>query len=135
MGKLYKLMVGAAACGLIAGGCMIGKYVERDPEYSIQRKGGQAYVYVTHTKRSYELNTVAEEAYLGTSDHNMHGVQAIARIEGIRKSQPQIKSLQEQNDELTSRITKRQLTDELENLCDDVKDGWRNFKHNIIGEN
>ncbi len=132
MKKLYKVLIGVTGIGLMTGSCQIGRYIERDCDYRIQRKADQAFLHVTGIDQMYELHRVNDHVYLGGSDHNLQGVREVGQIEGIRSAQPQIDALRNQNEQLEGRISRRKIADQVEDIGGDIKEGWRNFKHNLL---
>jgi len=123
------LLLGAASVGGVA-----GRYSALDRDYRIERSGDLVMLKQEETGKRHPIAEVDGEVYVGSSDHLVRALQAMAGYEGRQSMRPYLDELQQRVDELEGKITKRRITDGIEDLADSVKDGWRNFKHNLIGD-
>ena len=78
-----KILVGLAG---LAVGAALGYYVchrhVEDKEYRLVREDQRVELQLKETGRSYPLTQIGKDFYLGDSDHNLKGVQAMGRYEG-----------------------------------------------------
>jgi hypothetical protein len=113
-------------------GGIIGRYTALDRNYRIEREQGQVMLRSADPNQAYPLTILDGQIYLGDSEHNLIGVRKLSKYEGQQSMQPTVDTLAETNSELEGRIKARQITDTIEEVGDDLRDAWRNFKHNLI---
>ena len=118
-----------------AAGIAVGRYATLDREYKINREGDQVWLQSQLCEQSYQLIRFECDFYLGSSDHHLNGVRAVAKYEGQQSVKPEMDRLKHKVSDLSDKIAKRQITDAVEDIADDIGDGWRNFKHNLIDGN
>jgi hypothetical protein len=106
-------------------GGIIGRYTALDRNYRIEREQGQVMLRSADPNQAYPLTIL-------DSEHNLIGVRKLSKYEGQQSMQPTVDTLAETNSELEGRIKARQITDTIEEVGDDLRDAWRNFKHNLI---
>ena len=124
----YKALLVATA----AAGVFIGRYVTLDRTYRVEREEGLVMLKHEDTGKRYGLTTYQGEVYLGDSNHHLAGLQAMSTDEGMKTMRPTINKLQQEVNSLETKIAARQITDTIEDVGADIKDGWRNLKHNLI---
>lgn len=123
------------AAGLFVTGVAIGHYSATDREYQIMRFDEAVFLRSVSLDRAYQLTRTQDEVYLGDSEHNLKGVRAVSYLEGKEAMQPQVEQLTNQVSELEGKIRARKVVDTVEDVGDNIGDGWRNFKHNLLDGN
>lgn len=79
MSKLVNIVLLA---GGLTVGYLTGQHKALDNDYRIERENGTAMLHSREIGKTYELNKVGEEVYLGDISHNLEGVRRMSFLEG-----------------------------------------------------
>jgi hypothetical protein len=105
MGAIKTLAYTALLAGGIAGGYYFGaNSCSADQEYKINRENKIVSLESKTLDKSYELNQIGEDFYLGDSNHNLKGVQALAMYETEKKVESKINGLESKLDSLETKF-------------------------------
>jgi hypothetical protein len=131
---LKKAVRTAAFLGCMAGSFVVGKFYATDRQYAIERPSDVpvALFYNKDSGQRLPIYPTEKGTFVGSSEHNLQGVREIAILEGQESMRPTVDALQRYSDTLERKIVARQFTDRVEEVWDDVCDGVRNIKHNLI---
>jgi hypothetical protein len=132
--SLKKTVRTAAFLGCMAGSFVLGKFYATDNQYGIERPDDVpvALFYNKDSGQRLPIYPTERGTFVGSSEHHLQGVREVARLEGQESMRPTIDALQRHSSTLEKKIAARQFTDRVEEVWDDVCDGVRNIKHNLI---
>ncbi|MBC8444328.1 hypothetical protein H8D83_01950 [Candidatus Woesearchaeota archaeon] len=105
MGVIKTMAYTALLAGGIAGGYYFGaNSCSADQDYKINRENEIVSLESKTLGLSYELNQIGEDFYLGDSNHNLKGVQALAIYETEKKDRLKINGLESKLDSLETKF-------------------------------
>ncbi len=105
MGAIKTLAYTALLAGGIAGGYHFGaNSCSADQEYNINRENKIVSLESKTLGTSYELKQIGGDFYLGDSNHNLKGVQALSMYETEKKVESKINGLESKLDSLETKL-------------------------------